>query len=86
MKDFLDVVDHAFGNDPHHKFRKFVRRKEADDFYRYSECEGYTSMKVSDYLRYLNMHQAGGSNKKRFTFVDGEGKSHTIKTHCVLHD
>ena len=64
---FLDVVGHALGNEPHHKFRKFVRMKEADDFYMYSECEGYTSMTFS--LRYLNMHQAGGSHNKRFTFV-----------------
>ena len=66
-KDFLEVVGRALGNEPHHKFRKFVRMKEADDLYRYSECEGYTSMKVSDYLRYLNMVQAGGSHNKRFT-------------------
>ena len=46
------------------KFRKFVRRKEEDDLFRYSECEGYTSMKDSDYLRYLNTHQAGGSHNK----------------------
>ena len=30
VKDFLDVVDHALGNEPHHKFRKFVGMKEAD--------------------------------------------------------
>ena len=46
VKDFLDVVDHALGNEPHHKLRKFVRRKEEDDLYRYSECEGYTSRKL----------------------------------------
>ena len=23
-EDFLDVVGHALGNEPHHKFRKFV--------------------------------------------------------------
>ena len=28
---FLDVVSHSLGNEPHHKFRKFVRMKEADD-------------------------------------------------------
>ena len=82
---FLDVVDHALGKEPHHKFRKFVRMKEADDFYRYSECEGYTSMTFSDYLRYLNMHQAGGSHNKRFTFVDAEGKSHNIKTEDTVY-
>jgi len=85
VKDFLDVVDHALGNEPHNKIRKFVRMKEADDFYRYSECEGYMSMKVSDYLRYLNMHQAGGSHNKRFTFVDAEGKSHTIKMEDTVY-
>ena len=82
---FLDVVGRALGNEPHHKFRKFVRRKEEDNFYRYSECEGYTSMKVADYLRYLNMHQAGGSDNKRFTFVDAEGKTHSIDTEDTVY-
>ena len=53
---------------------------EEDNFYGYSECEGYMSMKVADYLRYLNMHQAGGSDNKRFTVVDAEGKTHSIDT------
>ena len=66
-EDFFNFVGHALGNEPHHKFIKFVRMKEADDLYRYSECEGYTTMEVSDFLRYLNMHQAGGSHNKRFT-------------------
>ena len=41
--------------------------------------------KFSDYLRYLNMHQAGGSNKKRFTFVDAEGKAHSIDTEDTVY-
>ena len=31
------------------------------------------------------MHLAGGSHNKRFTFVDAEGKSHTIKTEDTVY-
>ena len=84
-EDFLDVVGHALGDEPHQKFRKFVRMKEADDLYRYSECEGYTSMKVSDFLLCLNMHKAGGSHNKMFSFVDAEGKAHSIDTEDTVY-
>jgi hypothetical protein len=76
-KQFLEYVGQAFGNDPHHKFRRF-ERQDKDGVISYHECEGYVSMHIAEFLKYLDILYEEPGAADSFTLTNAKGKLETI--------
>jgi hypothetical protein len=69
LGEFLQNVELQFQGRTYHKFRRFDRVQQGE-FYSYLEAEGYVSMKVSCYIKYLKLlYRGSDDNRNDFSFT-----------------
>eukprot|EP00980_Cylindrotheca_fusiformis_P021651 scaffold8505_cov130-Cylindrotheca_fusiformis.AAC.17 len=78
----MDYLKRVLGEEYYHKFRRFDTVVDSDGLENCVEVDGMYSMKVSQYIRYLEKRQevmTGKGNKDPyFSFIDHDEKSHEI--------
>mmetsp|Transcript_2478 Transcript_2478/g.3628 ORF Transcript_2478/g.3628 Transcript_2478/m.3628 type:complete len:969 (-) Transcript_2478:1192-4098(-) len=77
----LQHMQNSLGKEYYHKFRRFDTSLDQNGFENCKEVDSLLSMKIEDYIEYLNKRQNHLSQKLEdpsFTFIDHEGKEKTI--------
>mmetsp|Transcript_1622 Transcript_1622/g.2385 ORF Transcript_1622/g.2385 Transcript_1622/m.2385 type:complete len:1247 (+) Transcript_1622:125-3865(+) len=78
----LEHMQHSLGGEYYHKFRRFDTTMDENGFEKCREVDSLLSMKIGNYIDYLNKRQDHLSEKlrdPRFTFIDHEGNENNIQ-------